>query len=660
MPNTIPKRLPPQPKVDSQPKVSSGPVVQPAVVSKTTTVKGPAEVKSAYVGGVKVSGEPTIQPWQTGIPHRTGNQEDYGHGFNELTMSKHGHEQTFRYPKANSIPEVKADIEVPLEAQIADISGQMVALMNGPVTALIEKNLKANRITSPFDVDVQVDGKTVNLAKAEPGSLTPDFVNQVLTEVVKQRTFKNVRADVAAFYGVNTPVGTTINVTGAKALAKLEAVVARAVELSDQGFGPPLPKDPARREEYLGALKSFAMKNLFHGENLTTKHMVQGFDVLERNPDLNETLSHDLIDRSSIQAVLQIDPNALEPKWARAWVLEEIQTQAPAEYQKLAGKLSPNEAVLKLDAKTVSELCKQHPEWTVNPNAGEARYLLPMYHWGDERNDADSMMHWHRAANHHDGDLEKGTLNVEQKRQNGVEHHAGTEHEGVRHEVGMGYDSKLPFERTIRKIWADSAFKHPFWRTSAMKDIVFQRVLQERGIITPEDLQKSPNPERYLKLDEAYQSMQMANVGADKALRTLASKVDGPLKAQIDAATTSNASGLFDTVSKAAQKAAPEQAAAMWQYLQATMLQLSSSSSQTVKAFMPVADQARAAFDALGVKGAVTLSTMNTETATHHRAALDELKDAAQEARTGGDSSLAAVYEMWNDIAGAGFPSQSH
>lgn len=656
MSNPVTSRRGPAPLV--QPTATTA----PAVVAPAPAVKAPkgSSPVSGFVAGQKAArSEPTIAPHQTGIPHKVGSSEDYGHGFHELTMVKHGHERTVRYPKANSIPEVKLDVEKPLEGQLRSISDQMVALI-GPATELINKNLKANRITSPFDVEVKVDGKSVNLAKAEPGSLTPDFVNKVLYEVVKQRTFKNVRADIAAFYGVSAPVGTTVNVTGAKALAKLEAVVSRAVELSEQGFGPPLPKEPARRAEYLEALKAFAMKNLFHGENLTTKHQVQGFDVLERNPDLNETLSHDIVDRTSIQAVLQIDPKALDPKWARAWVLEEIQNQAPAAYAKLAGTLTPNEAADKVDAQTVAELCKKHPEWNVNPNAGEARYLLPMYHWGDERNDADSMMHWHRAANHHDGDLEKSTQNIQQKRQNGVEHHAGTEHVGVRHEAGLGYDGELPFERTIKKIWADSAFKHTFWRTGAMKDIVFQRVLQESGMITPEDLQKSVNPDRYLKLDEAYQSLQMANVGADKGLRTLATKVPAPLKAQLDAATAATAGGLFDTVAKAAAKAKPEEAAAMWQYLQATMLQRSSASVDTVKAFMPVADKARAAFSALGVPGAVTLSSMDAQTALAHRTALNELRDAAQEARTGGDSGLAAIYEMWNDIARSGFASQAH
>ena len=143
----------------------------------------------------------------------TGKDEDYGHGFDELKMEKHGHEHTFRYGKANSIPEVKLDVTKPLDGQLASISQQMVDLMNGPVTKQIDAQLKKNRIVSPFDVDVQVDGKTVNLAKAKPGSLTPDFVNTALFEVVKQHTFKNVRADIAAYYGVHAPVGTTVNVT---------------------------------------------------------------------------------------------------------------------------------------------------------------------------------------------------------------------------------------------------------------------------------------------------------------------------------------------------------------------------------------------------------------------------------------------------------------
>lgn len=661
---TIPSRQPIIPKADlTLGKTKASSEVAPAAEVKQTELKA---LTTAYVTGKKQAGETAeIKPWQTGIPHRTGKDEDYGHGFDVLTMNKHGHDLTFRYGKANSVPEVKIDIEKPLDgAQLMDISDQMVKLMEGPVTKQIDAMMKKNRIKSPFDVDVQVDGQTVNLAKAKPGSMTPDFVNKALFEVVKQHTFTAVRADIAAFYGVQTPMGTTVNVTGSRALAKLEQVMARAVELSDQGFGPPLPKDPVRREEYLVALKNFAMKNLFHGENLTTKHLVQGFDVKERNPDLNETLSHDIVDRSSIQAVLQIDPKALEPLWSRAWVLEEIQQQSPAEYEKLAGSASPNEAAKKVDPKKLAELCKAHPEWTVNPNAGEARYLLPMYHWGDERNDADSMMHWHRAANHHDGDLEKGSMLIEQKRQNGVEHHAGTEHEGVRHEVGLGYDSKeVPFERTIRKIWADSAFKHPFWRGAAMKDIVFQRVLQERGIITPEDLAASPNPERYLKLDHAYQSLQMANVGADKALRVLADKVSfaGPkLKAEIDGATLGTAGTLTDKVAAAAAKATPEQAGALWQYLQAKMIQQSSSSVNAASAFMPVASLAKDRASALGVELPVKLSPMNTAEVLELRGALNELKDAAHEARTGGDTSLAAVYEMWNDIATSGFSSENH
>lgn len=646
------------PDLSTQKSQTAGAATEVQGVQATVTVG-----KTGYVGGKKSAGEhPDIKPWQSGIPHRTGASEDYGHGVHELTMEKHGHVQTFRYGKANSIPEVTLDIEKSIDSQVADISRQMVALMEGPVPKQIDAMMKKNRIKSPFDVDVVVDGQTVNLAKAKPGSLTPDFVNKALFEVVKQHTFKNVRADIAAFYGVNTPVGTTVNVTGAKALEKLEGVVTRAIELADKGFGPPLPKDPVRREEYIQSLRTFAMKNLFHGENLTTKHQVQGYDVLERNPDLNETLSHDLVDRSSIQAVLQIDPNALQPLWTRAWVLEEIQQQNPAEYKKLAGNASPDDAAKTVDVKKLVEAVKAHPEWTVNPNAGEARYLLPMYHWGDERNDADSMMHWHRAANHHDGDLEKGTLNVEQKRQNGVEHHAGTEHVGVRHEAGRGYDQQLPFERTIRKIWADSAFKHPFWRTAAMKDIVFQRVLQERGIITPEDLSVTPNAARYEKLDGAYQALQMANVGADKALRTLGPKIEfaAKLRAEIDAATMETAGTLPDKVASAAAKATPEQQAALWQYLQAKMIQQSSISTNATSAFMPVASIARDRAGQLGVELPAKLSPMKTAEALEHRAALNELKDAAAEARKGGDSALAAVYEMWNDIVSAGFPSQAH
>lgn len=626
--------------------------------TKTTT---PASVFEVVAQRLETA--PTYQSWQQGMPPSTGRKADYGFGTYELRMVKHGQEVVLSYPKSNGIPEIEVDVQRPFSEQVDAVSKQMVALQNGPALELVEKYIKSTRLRPTFDVDVQVNGQTINLAKAKPDSLTPDTVNAALVEIVKQKTFKNVRADVAAFYGVKAAPGTTTSVSGERALQKLLEVLERAIELSDKGFGPPLPKGKKRRQEYIDAVKAFAVRNLFHGENLTIKHQVQGFDVFEKNPELNETLGHDIIDRMSIQAVLQLDAHAFEPLWARAWVLEEVQNQAPTEYAKLAGALSPEEAASKVDPDRLAELCRAHAEWTLNANAGEPRYVLAMYHWGDQRSDADKMMNWHRIVNHHDGDLAAGSLLIEQKNQNGIEHHAGTEHEGVRHEVSMGYDLKdVPFGRTILKIGSDSAFKG-LWSQWALKKIVFQRLLQERGIITPEQLAHSPNRELYLKLDAAYQSLQSINVAADRALRSLAPKVAPPIQTAIDAIANNSKPQLpvvqtiWRSVQRSIEGVSAEEAASTLQYFEAKMLQLAVRSPETVAAFVPLAQQAHAAVAALGGSPAVKLPSPDLEEMQRQREQLEALPAAAKEARAGHDTSLAVVYDAWNDAVTAGFPS---
>jgi hypothetical protein len=602
-----------------------------------------------------------------GVPPRIGNSQDYGFGVEKFT--KGGKEMV--YPRANDLPPISFDPSEPVEPQIASISAQMKALVPA-VETLIDKNLSKARITSPFDVDVRLnDGQTINLAKAAPGSLSPDTVNQALEMILKQHTFQNVRADVAAFYGVSAPPGTTVNVTGAKALAKMEEVAERAVDLAKRGLGPPIPTGPGREEEYVQAVKAFLIRNLFHGENLTTKHIAQGFDVQQRNPDLNEALSHDVIDRVSIQAVLQIDSKALDPVWARAWVLEEIQQQAPTEYARLVPNQtdrSPEAMAAVVDAPTLTALVKAHPEWTLNPNAGEPRYALSMYHWGDERSDADGMMAWHRAVNHHDGDLAAGSVDLQQKKMNGIEHHAGPEHLGVRHEASRPYDGALPFENSIRKIYADPAFRDPFWRQSAMQGIVMQRVLQERGLITPEMVQQQVNPERNLALDHAYQTLQSLNTQADRALRTLGPQLSSQgevpeLKKKIDTLTNVEAAratvrsrlpGLWEGVRDIPN---PEVRSKMVQYFEAKMLQLAPRSEESVALLMPYAELARQELETLKQK---PLTSLTQAEVTALRTTLSELPDAANEAKVGGDSSLAAVYRVWNDAVTAGFPSQYH
>lgn len=660
---------------------TEAPKAAAAVVTvETKPVAGGAKIEGSEFAGIIAAPKnehPQIASWQQGVCP-PGDKADYGFGFQQLKATIHGHELTLQYPKANDVPEIAFDPAATLESQLPIISKQMQALYESPkVNEMVTQALKKARISSPFDMDVVVDGKTINLTKAAPHSLTPDTLNKALVEIVKNRTFTNVRADVAAFYGVKAPPGSTVNVTGAKALETIKKVLAESVALAEKGFGPKLPTDPVRRKEYLEAVEIFAVKNLFHGENLVSKHVVQGFDVMNKNPDLNETLSHDIIDRASIAAVLTIDHDALKPLWARAWVLEEVQRQSPETYKRLVpGGEAPNEAAAKVDPEALAKEVAANPEWSVNPNAGEPRYLLFMYHWGDERTDADTLMNWHRAVDHHDGDLERGTLNLQQKRQNGVEHHAGTEHTGVRHEAGLGYDSNdLPFGRTIEKIWHDGAFKLPFWRVSAMKDIVFQRILQERGIITPEQIQVTTNPEKYLQLDESYQALQGGNSGADRALRRIAPHLGFAkgLVAEIDAlssapqslaASTKAIGDVFTKVKAAAAKApTAEDGLRLLQYFQARGLQQAPRTVESVKAFMPFVDQARAEVAKSGLPKQqlpAILSGLTTDEAVQHRTRLEGLREAAAEVRQGGDAGVAAIYEVWNDLLRDGFPMNLH
>jgi hypothetical protein len=662
-------------------------VTEPKVASLTDA--------DAYASGPieKPKGGPKIETWQQGIPSMEGLSADYGHGRMEYSGAIHGVDVSVSYPKANSIPSIEFDPNGNIDEQVKLISAQMQALYDPAsipddtppavakfkdvdVRAMIRKNLDAARITGPFDRDVKIGNRTVNLATAKPGSLTPDELTVGLQEILKDYTFKNVRADVAAFYGVKVSPGSTGSVSGTAALKKLQAVLGEAVELADKyGWGPPMP--PAgteRREQYLKAVEAFAIKNLFHGENLVAKHVAQGYDM-QKNPDLNENLGHDIIDRSTFAGLIALDENSMASEWKRAWALEEIQKQDPATYQRLVpGGEAPNEAVKKVSAQAVTDaiLAKAQGDsmgYTFNPNAGEPRYLLFMYHWGDQRNEADSDMDPHRAVTHHDGDITKKTLNLEQKRQNGIEHHAGTEHEGVRHEAGLGYErgEQMPFEQTIRKIWADGAFRQPFWRQSAYGDIVLQRIMQEAGIITPEQLQHIENPEQYLALDGAYQTLQGANSGADAALGQLKSKLEGvdvALLGRIDGLSNDPArkpsakalNALIEDTASAATTLSPDQAAALWQYLQAKAIQQSARSVESIELFMPVAAKAAAAVTSLGVPGPARLSTLTTERAVELRRSLEELPQAAKDARAAGDSSLGAVYDAWNDFVTAGFP----
>jgi hypothetical protein len=676
------------------PKVGgAGDVEKTAKVSNTTVVKTSQTKQTDGVDKAvaRQSAGPTTQVWHQGIAPDTGKSQDYGHGRMVFSGSIHGVQTDVSYPKANSIPDIEFDPAAPVDQELAKISAQMQALYDPSsipadappevakfrdfdIRKMIAENLEAAGFTSAFDTEVVINGRSVNMAKAAPESLTPDELTIGLKEILKTHVFTNVRSDVAAFYGINVTPGSTANVTGTAALKKLESVLIKAVELADKyGYGPPMPaKGTKEREQYLDAVTAFAVKNLFHGENLVAKHIAQGYDVQQRNPDLNETLSHDIVDRSTFAGLIALDEKAMEVDWTRAWALSEIKTRSPETYAQLVPSgAEPDEAAKQVSAEAVKNVIlaksAEGLDFTFNPNSGEPRYLLFMYSWGDSRSESDTDMDPHRAVNHHDGDITKATLNPQQKRQNGIEHHAGTEHEGVRHEAGLGYqrEGQLPFEQTIRKISADGAFKTAFWRVNAFKDIVFQRILQEAGIVTPEQLQKIANPDRYLKLDAAYQALQGANSGADQALRQLhdaGKAIPAVAKAigQIETLSLNTAAEVSANVRKATAKMQPADAALVWQALQAKAIQQAPRTVETAQQFMPIATEAAEAVRTLGVTPSVKLSSLTTQKAVEYRSALEVLPEAANDARTKeGDASLAAVYEVWNNLLRGGFAREA-